>query len=252
MTKKTTSIIEKVQKLLELQKGAEVIGSLEEAANAAEKVQKLLFKYNLELADITRHEPEKKSEINKGVYREVNAKKNEGQWVYQLHTVLAQHNLCSVVLTSYRMENGKRNKYVNLIGTKENVQVVRFLAEQLENRLRVLEKQVWNDEGRHYGEKRNSFRRGYFMGACAGIGSQLDEAKRRAMQGSVQVTALVVQTDKQLREAMDRLFPRLRSSRRSRGPGAVAGSNFGYRDGKSMSINNGINGNGNGTAGYLT
>ena len=51
------SIIEKVQKLLRLQKGAEDIGSLEEAANAAEKVQTLLLKHNLEMADISAHDP---------------------------------------------------------------------------------------------------------------------------------------------------------------------------------------------------
>lgn len=252
MTDENKTIIERVQKLLEFQKGAEVIDSLEEAANAAEKVQKILFKYNLEMADVTRHSPEKKSAMGKASYREVSAKKNEGQWIYSLYTVLAQHNFCQVILTYYRMGNGKRNRYVNLVGTRENVQVVKFLAEQLESRIRVLEGRTWNAEGKYFEEKRNAFRRAYFLGACQGIDSQLDEAKCRAMQESEQVTALVVQTDKQLKEAVALIFPDLLKSRRMRRPSADVGGSLGYRDGKGMNINRGINGGENNTVGLLT
>jgi len=251
MTDQNKTIIERVQKLLELQKGAEAIDSLKEAANAAEKVQKLLLKYNLEMADITRHEPKKKSAMGKSSYREVNAKKNEGRWIYDLYSALARHNFCQLILTSYRMENGKKNKYVNLVGTKENVQVVKFLAEQLESRLRVLETRAWKTEGIWADEKRNAFRRGYFMGACSGIGSQLSEVKRRAMQESVKVTDLVVQTDKQLNDAVALIFPLLRNGRRTKAPSAAIAGSLGYRDGKSININRGVNGNKSGTPGYL-
>lgn len=252
MTEKTTSIIEKVQKLLSLQKGAEAIDSLEEAANAAEKVQKLLLKYNLEMADITAHSPEKKSAMGKMSYREVSAKKNEGQWIYDLYSTLAHHNFCQIIFTTYRMENSKRNKFVNIVGTKENVQVVKFLAEQLESRLRVLEVKAWKESRGQTGEKRNAFRRGYFVGACFGINSQLDEVKRRAMQESVKVTDLVVQTDKQLKDAVALAFPFLRNGRKTRAPGAEIAGSLGYRDGKAMNINRGVEGGGNGTSGILT
>ena len=46
----------KLEKLVKLQQGATKIGSLEEAANAAEKIQTLLFKYNLSMADINTDE----------------------------------------------------------------------------------------------------------------------------------------------------------------------------------------------------
>ena len=85
MTEQTKSIIEKVQKLLSLQKGAEVIGSLKEAANAAEKVQTLLLKYNLEMADISAYDPDREQKIGRAIYRDVYAKKNEGKWIYRLY-----------------------------------------------------------------------------------------------------------------------------------------------------------------------
>jgi len=242
MTK--NSIIEKVQKLLELQKGAEAIGSLEEAANAAEKVQRLLIKYNLELADIAEYEPEKKAKVGRAACRDIYAKKNEGQWIYRLYTVLANHNFCQVILFTYRMENGKKNMYVNLIGTRENVTVVKFLSDQLESRIRVLEKKAW--ENRFFRqEKRNAFRRAYFMGACEGINAQLKDAKVRAMQENVKVTDLVVQTDKELADAIKKMFPNLKEGRMSKSLSARMAGMMGYNDGKSMNINRGIDGLGN-------
>jgi hypothetical protein len=245
------SIIEKVQKLLELQKGAEAIGSLEEAANAAEKVQRLLLKHNLEMSEIAAHDPEKEQKMGRARYEEIYAKKNEGQWIYRLYSVLAGHNLCYIVYTRFRDDHGKPNKFVNLIGTKENVQVVRFLADQLELRLRKLEQKAWNTRELWMHEKRNAFRRGYLMGACMGIDTQLSEAKQKAMQENVKVNALVLANDAKLREAVAHFFPRLSSARRTKGYSANGAMNKGYQDGKSMQINKGMGKGGNGTAGYL-
>lgn len=247
MTDQTKTIIEKVQKLLELQKGAESIGSLAEAVNAAEKVQTLLLKYNLEMADISAHDPEQEQKMGRVIYQDVYAKKNEGQWIYRLYTVLAKHNLCKIIFTEFRDMYGKKNMYVNLIGTKDNVLVVKFLADQLENRIRRLETKAWNEEGRHFGEKRNAFRRAYFMGACHGIDTQLAEAKRKAME-IPQVNALVLATDIKLRNAVAQFFPYLRTGRATRSLSAQVGGSLGYRDGKNMAINRGIGSKENGHA----
>jgi len=242
------SIIEKVQKLLALQKGAEEIGSLAEAANAAEKVQTLLLKYNLEMDDISRHDPGKDQKMGRAKYEGVIAKKNEGQWIYRLYSVLADHNFCDIVFTNYRMDNGKKNKYVNLIGTKDNVLVVKFLADQLELRLRSLEVKAWNKEGRFTHEKRNSFRRGYLIGACQGIDSQLSEVKRRAMRESEQVHGLVIANEAKLKEALTELFPLLKNGRRTKSPSAQIAGSMGYRDGRSIQINKGMGSGNNGIA----
>ena len=242
------SIIEKVQKLIALQKGAEEIGSLEEAANAAEKVQTLLLKYNLEMDDISRHDPDKDQKMGRAKYQEVIAKKNEGMWIYRLYAVLADHNFCDVVYTNYRMDNGKRNKYVNLIGKKDNVQVVKFLADQLELRLRSLEVKAWNKTGRFTNEKRNAFRRAYLLGACQGIDSQLGEVKRRAMRDNSQVQGLVLANDIKLQEALAQLFPNLKTGRRTKGYSAYMAGSLGYRDGKEIQIQKGMGSGENGIA----
>lgn len=250
MTKE--SIIEKVQKLLDLQKGAEAIGSLEEAANAAEKVQRLLLKHNLEMSEVSAHDPDKEQKMGRARYEEIYAKKNEGQWIYRLYSVLAKHNFCYVIMTNfYHLEQKKMNKFINLIGTKENVQVVRFLADQLELRLRDLEVKAWHNREIWMGEKRNAFRRAYLMGACTGINAQLQYAKDKMMEESKKVHALVLANDLKLEEAISHFFPKLGTGRRTKGYSAHGAGMQGYQDGKNMQINKGMGKGGNGTAGYL-
>jgi len=245
MTEERKTIIERVQKLMQLQEGATEIGSLEEAANAAEKVQRLLMKYNLELSDISRHSPDSAQKIGKAIYRDVIAKKNEGQWIYRLYSVLATHNFCDIIYTNfYDIAQNKKNRFVNLIGTKDNVEVVKFLAEQLEMRLRILEKKAW-DRAKPYGEKRNAFRRGYFMGAAHGINAQLTEVKKSMIRESTTTSALVIQNDTLLAEAVANLFPNLKPGKRPKALSGKVGGSIGYQDGKNISINAGVTGSGN-------
>ena len=242
-------IIEKVKKLIELQHGAEAIGSLEEAANAAEKVQTILMKYNLELADVTNHVNKTKEEILRFQEKGIFAKKNEGQWIYHLYSMLSRYNFCGIILSGF-WDNGKKNSYVNIIGTKENVEVVKFLGEILEERIRILCRRAYNSEGKYYEKNPNAFRRAYYEGAVMGINDQLEEAKQRAMQVNIKVTALVLATDKKINNAITQMFPNLGKGKRSRTLSSEAGGAMGYRDGKTISINKGINGS-NDTPHYL-
>ena len=245
MSPELEPIVEKIKKLVELQKGAEAIGSLKEAANAAEKIQKILIRHNLDMERVNHLDNGRKkpADIQKGVYRDVYAKKNEGQWIYSLYSCLSSHNFCMVVSSSfYDPSTRKRNKYVNIVGTPENIQVVKFLADTLEERLRVLEKRAWSEAPSF--EKRNSFRRSYFHGAVVGINAQLVEAKERAMRDSAEVTALVVSHKDRINRALPELFGNLKSGRASASLRKYSsGAEKGYEDGKSISINKGISGN---------
>ena len=81
-------IHDKISKLIRLEEGAKEIGSMEEAANAAAQIQKLLLKYNI---DRNQLEPEKQKEniISKEVEigKEHGYKKTESDWML----VLANH-----------------------------------------------------------------------------------------------------------------------------------------------------------------
>ena len=239
-------ILEKLSKLIEFQKGAEKIGSLEEAANAAEKVQALLIKHNLEMADLSTFAPKDKQEIGKMQYRDIFAQKNEGKWIYSLYNVLAAHNFCKLVLSSFfDIKLRKTNQFVVLVGKKDNVETVRFLGDQLENRIRMLEKKAWGSKPLFVNEKRNTFRRGYFQGAVWGIDKQLKLAKEKAMANNTNVYALVKTSDNQLNDAMQKLFTNLREGRQSRGSSSTMGTTLGFQDGLNMNINKGVEGNKN-------
>ena len=236
-------ILDKLKKLLALQKSAEGIGSLEEAANAAMKIQAHLIKYNLEMADVESHEGKKKSDITKESLTGVVTKKNESDWIINLYSKVAQFNFGFVVTTSrHDHATGRKYKYVNLVGTKENIDVITFMCSQLEYQVRNLEEKSWR-ENRDCGSKRNSYRRAYFDGAVVGIGHKLSEAQRLAMSQNNTITALVVDHSKRIKDELPNLFQSLRYTKdNSRAKKDITAGMNGYRDGKSINIHSGVGG----------
>lgn len=226
------AILEKVKKLMELQKGAEAIDSMEEAANAADKVRRLLLKYNLEMADV--HALEDEDPLGRHDQKDISPKKNEGQWIFALYTALAKYNLCTTI--KIQMSRDALNSYLSIVGMKENVEVVKYLGEQLDVRIRIMEKEAWSNKSPYVIEKRNTFRRGYFIGAVQGIGSQLREREEAQMESEEAVNALVLVNKEQLREAVSKNFGPTRKAKRSSLKGSQ-GNSMGYKDGKSMNIN---------------
>jgi len=231
------NVLDKIQKLLDLEQGARNIGSLEEAANAAEKVQRLLTKYNLEMSDVSMHIRKDSMDINKFAFEDVTNAKNEGQWIHSLYSMLANHNYCKLVRTiSHKWDPTKGNvrvTYANLVGTKTNVEVVRKLALRLEERIRTFEREAWRKD-QHMHKNRNAYRRAYFMGAVQGLNHQLEYIKQQEMQENVNVRSLVVQNERQLQEAMANLFSNLTDARRKRALSNGAAGARGFDDGLNM------------------
>jgi len=236
-------IIQKVQKLLEFQKGAEAIDSPEEAANAAEKVRKLLTKYNLTMEEVGQ-KVDDKGVVRKD-FQDITNKKNEGQWIFDLYWGLAKYNFCKIIIiTEFQGTSNYKSIYKKigcLIGEEYNVLTVKYLGEQLEYRLRAMARKAWKEMQYDISEKKNAFMRGYFRGATSGIKDQLYEQQQRQMQEQVQVNALVHLKDKKVDEAVREMFPNLKSSRASR-ISATGAYGRGRQDGKNISINKGVEG----------
>ena len=229
------NILERIQKLLNLQKGAEAVGSLHEAELAAVRVHELLLKYNLDIADVTGFVKPEASKIDRFDERDIVNPKNEGQWIHALYHILCRHNFCRLVII-----NRGDLKYASLIGTKVNVESVKFLGDQLENRIRLAEKDAWRRN--LSSEKRNAFRRGFFIGAVRGIDDQLILKKREEEAFNNKVTALVISNKDKLDKFMNDEFHNLKNGKPTR-VSASNGMGMGYEKGRSMSINNGITGN---------
>lgn len=232
------NILDKIQKLLDLKEGAIQIGSLEEAANAAEKARKLLLKYNLDMADVSLHTRKDQMTIDKHHFGDTSPKKNEGEWILSLYHTLSKYNLCKVVINTYhgRDYHGNRTqpmKTVVIIGTKTNVEVVRVLALRMEERIRTFERIAWAKD-RHKHKNRKAYRRAYFLGAVSGIGGQLYNAQIREKRENSMVTSLVVQNDKDLNEAIKNLFGDLGKAPKKKPLSNIEGYYKGMQDGRQM------------------
>lgn len=226
-------LIDKIRKLITKQKSAEEIGSLAEAAIFAAKIQDLLTKYNLEIADIG--DAQEKPKMGKAVFSDIKTRKNEGEWEPLLYSVLAKFNYCMLITHS----SGSIINFVSLIGTKDNIEIVKFLGDQLQAKIRILEKMDWQEHGRDTSEKRNTFRRGYFLGAISGIEKQLRDQRDAQMAAQCKVTSLVVQTDKDLKEAVSKLFGSLSTKKAGKSSSSV-GKVLGKQRGEGISINKGV------------
>lgn len=146
MTKKET-ILEKVQKLLAKAKGTD---SLAEAEVFMAKANELLILHELSMTDLEmfRLSQDKSQEVvEKGGnnYFENDA---EGQWEINLITMLADFHFCDVFFQRYK--NKKHNIYptFTLVGTAENIAVVKMLFEHFRDLIRVIGegryvKEVW-------------------------------------------------------------------------------------------------------------
>jgi len=234
-------LLEKIQKLLRLQQGAEAIGSLEEAKNAATRVTELLLKYNLDLEDVTGFVKPDEKDIRRFNEREIENPKNEGQWIFKLYNTISKFNFCKMVVT--QPHGGK--PWISLIGTKVNVEAVKFIADQLESRIRTAEKKAWSINTST--EKRNAFRRGFFSGAVTGIYNQLEEKRNLEARANAKVTALVLSHDFKMKSFLDNEFGPLTNVRRTSRLSAVNGHHLGYQEGRSMNINKGVTGSSDNT-----
>ena len=177
-----SKLMGKIEKLLRMSKD---IGSPNEAAVAAAKVRNLLLEHNLTLSEV---EAKDADVITKHIKVDQFFDKRHGKWISQLYGTLSKFNLCRSVISNYKHNTSP--PVITLIGKKETIEVVEYLANQLMARAFILEKLGWRD---HYGrEGRGAFRRGFLRGFVVGIYVQLDEQQARDSEA---ITALIVVED---------------------------------------------------------
>lgn len=157
------SVIAKIQKLMNLKEGAEAVGSIHEAENAAMRVQELLMRYNLDLETVQATSIQIKAEFFDG-WIELGDKqgKSESFWVPKLYSAIANNNLCRAIFD---------NTSVRILGRKDQVELVLYIADQMISKVRIAEKYSWAEYTGE--EKRGTFRRGFYSGAVIGINSRL-------------------------------------------------------------------------------
>lgn len=227
-----TKIIERIQKLLALQKDAEAQGSLEEAANAASKAQTLLLKHNLDLAKVNGH-----SKVDV-ILTEISCKgtgwnKRQGKWMQGLYKSICDHNFCALVLSSGW---DKEEVRLNVMGEPHNLEVVEYMGYTLSQILLRMEKKAWvSYKGL---DKKGTFRRGYLLGATLAINQKLEDMRSVALKESDQVAALVLVQSKKVEDFKNNKYQDLKKSRKGGTNSTAVGQ--GYADGKKVAINKGV------------
>jgi len=234
-------VIDTIQKLLRLREGT---SSQAEAESAAAKVQELLFKYNLEMAEVNSHVPEDERTVGQEEFQ-TGEGKNEGTWIQQLYWMVSKYNFCFALILSHPRK--KSETKMGVVGRPGSVQAVQYLVEWLIPEARNLAKQSFREyEG---WEKKGKFTRGFLSGFVIGIGGKLYEEWQAQQSRDENCKALVVTSGKEVKEYVLNRYPFVGRARRS-SSSSQDGHTAGVEAGRSTQIRRGIKGDKIG--GYLT
>lgn len=247
------SILERIQKLMALQKNP---GTPAEAENAAARIQEMLLKYNLSMAEIENHKVDDNDVIQtKGKFN-VYQKYGDGDVAVILLRTVAEFNFCR----SIRMVNGKKSQEVDeyvLIGKKYNVEVTLYMFEYVLNNLKILFQNHWKNYVKNtpaeYREGSGVHKRSYYQGALAAIRSRLEKQREAAIVESEKesgkydannpVNALI----KVNKDAVDKRVKELFQNRLKSSPNRIYsssdGRSAGYEAGSKLNLSKGLDNN---------
>lgn len=233
------SVISKIRKLLRLQFGAEKIGSMAEACQAANLVKKLLFEYNLSMSDIE----DEKAAVNMVESSDMTSIDKYGnRWKIALLHVIASNNLCRVFTRTY-------NKKMFVIGAEENVVVVKEFYEYLLKVFRRLSIERFNQaqneamlEGKRYTEDgERLFMRSYLEGVSSGLQENYDSLKPTSEE-----TALVVCHNQMIDDYLNGSKYKLNDKHRKQRQPRLMGEAYlmGEKDGRNVNLSKQLKNNG--------
>lgn len=233
------SVISKIRKLLRLQFGAEQIGSMAEACQAANLVKKLLFEYNLSMSDIE----DEKAAVNMVESSDMTSIDKYGnRWKIALLHVIASNNLCRVFTRTY-------NKKMFVIGAEENVVVVKEFYEYLLKVFRRLSIERFNQaqneamlEGKRYTEDgERLFMRSYLEGVSSGLQENYDSLKPTSEE-----TALVVCHNQMIDDYLNESKYKLNDKHRKQRQPRLNGDAYlmGEKDGRNVNLSKQLKNNG--------
>lgn len=199
-----------------------------EAARAAEKVQELLFKHKLTMAEAEAHRGDPRGPIMIEVEADVLSRKNWGRWKPSLAWGVARYNFC----TGFHSPN--RGKFI-FIGQETEVAVAKELYEWL---VIQVEDSVRRAIISYQGYSRiPTFRRSFFTGAVSTVVSRLGDRWRELQGQSKQSTALVVHSSALLEQYKHQRYPNLIKGKSiNMANGSYEGYVAGVKAGREMEI----------------
>lgn len=237
------NLMDKIRKLMDKAQSSEELGNLNEAEAFAAKVSELLTKHNLSRFDI------KEKSVKNGIidkeFKDITPVKNEGLWIFDLYHTISKFYYCSIIVNTRMIltstHQAVSNKHATLFGTEENIEVVRFMGEQLESKIRFYGKRDWKRYHIILKQKKNTFLREYYKGAVVGLFVKLERQRNDQIQDNSNITDLVVCNKEALVKAIDDKYGKVRNEKRKRSR-PNAGRSLGIKKGSELELNKGVGG----------
>lgn len=191
------------QQLIKLRNLKEQPGTVAEGAAAGAAIERLLFKYNLTMAEAEARSGDKsKDEKIRNFGFDLGVKTGWlMEWRRDLLFVIADFNFC-------RGLHYARTSGAIILGEERNVQVVKELYIYLNYEIRMLCNKAWK-AANQLPRRERSWREAFYYGAVAEVAHRFWEEREAMKKEYTGSTALVVQTEKELTEAMNRLYPNI-------------------------------------------
>lgn len=196
------NLIKKIQKLMALKEGAEALGNMAEASNAAAKISDILMKYNLDMAQVNTTSLQDTISQEK-VHSNDFYKKSEGDWIVMLAHKVAKANLCKSI---------KSNKFngcydLLLVGEKQNLEVVRWLLDYLiTSGRRICRKDFAKYQGMGGPQKWGKYRRSWLNGFAIAIAKRMEENVVKQVEENPGVPGLIRVMDNKITEYCEKHF----------------------------------------------
>lgn len=188
-----------------------------EAAAAAALAQELMFKYNLEAADVTDRPADPiAAYTRKESYQERMLWRRDRTWMRRLMSAIARNNFCKSI--HHETKDKRWASTLTLVGKPANIafceELFKWLVDELDG-MRLAAWAEYNAQCKEAGDEPvhgTHFRANFYLGAVEVVGDRLD-AQRKASEKAAQEagTALIVLTGKELLAATSKLVGRLGS-----------------------------------------
>jgi hypothetical protein len=189
--------------------------TVDEAAAAAARMQHLVLKHNIEVAELEAAGTVEKSPYGKE-WMDYGAK-GVWQWRRDLGAAVAEHNFCRV---AYPM--GQPGLWI--VGQPHNVAAVRVLYDYLAATIKRLNDEWYRDYKTNCAatgrapENATRFQDSFCKGAAAMVAARMKEERDREAAAANSTTALIVNLDGEAERAIKDFFPDLHTHK-TRGAG---------------------------------
>lgn len=282
-------IFTRLQKLLKSEASFRKSGSVAEAEAFAAKALELMAEYNLSKSDISLEDKPKMGDVTMD-YQDI-FPKNEGTWIKDLYHTISYYNYCRAINFVQDLSDIHRDEYdamnkaakkeskqgvsykarmafkerfftkdwdfkqivtIRLIGEEHNVEMTKYIIDQLINKAKPLARAAWKgyDKASWHElgledewapkEKRGQYLRGFLSGFVTGISVKLSATKKKMETDKPQIATMALTLRNQVEDYYKVKFKDAGKTHKGGGNKSEHGNNKGFEKGLETQINKGL------------